>query len=239
MHANSRSITSGQTGPHTQLQARVARHVSSTFLKPITEYNRNAFAHSMATWQQAGKPPLILDAGCGVGLSSHHLALQFPDHFVIGVDQSADRLARGVAWPGPAPANLLLLRADLVDYWRLMQQSGIRLARHYVLYPNPWPKIGHLARRWHAHPVFPCVTKLGGHFECRSNWAIYIDECAAALRQLCGSQVAVESFYPATPITPFEKKYLLSGHELWRCRVTLDALDTSADTAHGVLTSGF
>lgn len=223
MQANSRSITSAQTEAHAQLATRVARHAAATFRKPVTDYNRLAFERSMAAWQQAGARPLILDAGCGVGLSTHHLAMQFPDHFVIGVDQSADRLARGVAWPTAAPSNLLLLRADLVDYWRLLQQAGVRLARQYVLYPNPWPKIGHLSRRWHAHPVFPTVVNLGGQFECRSNWPIYVEECAAALSQLCGKPVAVEPFHPVTPMTPFEKKYLLSGHALSRCSVLLDA----------------
>lgn len=231
MHANSRSISSSQTGPHEHLRARVARHAASHFRKPITDYNRDAFDTSMAAWQGAGGPPLILDAGCGVGLSTHHLALRFPDHFIIGVDQSADRLARGVAWSAATPANLLLLRADLVDYWRLLEQAGVRLARHYVLYPNPWPKIGHLARRWHAHPVFPAVISLGGQFECRSNWSIYIEECAAALTQLCDAPVGVEAFDCAIPITPFEKKYRLSGHGLWRCRIDLNGLVSTAVAA--------
>ena len=231
MQANSRSISSGQTGPHQHLHARVARHAASTFRKPITDYNRDAFDRSMTVWRQAGAPPLILDAGCGVGLSTHHLALQYPGHFVIGVDQSADRIGRGVAWPGAAPPNLLLLRADLVDYWRLLQQAGVQLARHNILSPNPWPKIGHLARRWHAHPVFPTVIQLGGQFECRSNWPIYIDECAAALHQLCAAQVCAEAFQPSAPITPFEKKYLLSGHQLWRCCIDFDALSKRVDAA--------
>jgi hypothetical protein len=54
---------------------------------------------------------------------------------------------------------MVFVRADLVDYWRLLAEAGIGLARHYILYPNPWPKIGHLARRWHAHPVFPFVPR--------------------------------------------------------------------------------
>ena len=221
MHSNSRPISSSQTGMHQQLALRVARHASCTFQKPITDYNRRAFDSSMTIWQRMPVTPLILDAGCGVGLSSHHLAAQFPAHFVIGVDQSADRLARGVDWPHPAPHNLLLVRADLVDYWRLLLDAGVRLARHYVLYPNPWPKIGQLARRWHGHPVMPTIVALGGQFECRSNWPVYVDECAAALTQLTANNVCSEQYEPVSPITPFEKKYLASGHLLWRCRTML------------------
>lgn len=206
---------------HEQLAGLVARHAAHPFRKPVTDYNRRAFEHSMAAWQAAGAAPLILDTGCGVGLSTLNLATQYPDHFVIGIDQSADRLARNTHWDGPEPANLCFVRADLVDYWRLALDAGLRPARHYLLYPNPWPKIGHLARRWHGHAVFPALLQLGGQIECRSNWRIYVEEFAAALNQLSGLEVAAESYTTDTPITPFERKYLASGHSLWRCRATL------------------
>lgn len=217
MQANSSTITSAQIGVHEQLATIVAKHARAEFRKPITDYNRQAFAASMAAWQKAGRAPLILDAGCGVGLSTLHLAASFPGHFVIGVDQSEHRLSRNIIWPGTLPSNFIRVRADLVDYWRLLHAAGVQLARHYILYPNPWPKIGHLARRWHGHAVFPTVIALGGVLECRSNWKIYINEHAAALNQLTGSNACCEQYIAATHITPFEQKYCLSGHSLWRC----------------------
>ena len=165
------------------------------------------------------RSPLILDAGCGVGWSTQRIAEQYPEHFVFGVDQSVDRISRGR--PLPMPENARLIRADLVDFWRLLAESGIRLARHYNLYPNPWPKIGHLARRWQGHAVFPVWRELGGELECRSNWRIYIEEMAQALTLLTGQPVIAEPYETDDPMTPFEKKYLASGHELWRCRVSL------------------
>jgi tRNA G46 methylase TrmB len=223
MQANSRPISSSQNGVHHQLHTVVAKHAATEFMKPIAAYNRAAFDASMAAWHAVGSMPLILDAGCGVGLSTLHLATQFPDHFVIGVDQSMDRLARNTIWHAALPANFICVRADLVDYWRLMHTSGVRLAQHYLLYPNPWPKIGQLARRWHGHAVFPTIVTLGGELECRSNWQIYIEECAAALTQLTGTEVHCEHYIPQTPITPFEQKYLASGHTLWRCRTRVMA----------------
>jgi tRNA (guanine-N7-)-methyltransferase len=237
MHANSRPIISAQTGVHDQLAKLVDRHTASRFLKPVSAYNNAAFEKSIGAWRAAGERPLILDAGCGIGLSTLHLATQFPEHFVIGVDQSADRLARNVAWPGALPSNFVTVRADLIDYWRLMEQAEVYPDRHYVLYPNPWPKKHHLGRRWHGHPVFPTVVALGGYFECRSNWRIYIDECAAALKQMTGIHIETEAYFPvyenvpaaledapalpAPAITPFESKYLASGHPLWRCRMRI------------------
>jgi tRNA (guanine-N7-)-methyltransferase len=234
MSANSTAVHSNQPGIHEHLAALVARHAASPYRKPIADYNRAAFDLAIAGWRAAGQAPLILDAGCGVGMSTLFLARRYPDHFVVGVDQSADRIGRNRQWDGPLPENCMRLRADMVDFWRLLLEAGIKPARQYVLYPNPWPKKGQLARRWHGHPVFPAVVELGGVFECRSNWKTYIDECAAALEQLGAGPVTAQPFSPGRQhgsqdeshdgtITPFERKYLLSGHGLWRCRVDLDA----------------
>ena len=216
MEAASRVIVSAQEGPHRDLAALVGRHLAHPFRKPLLDYNRAAFTVAMAAragWNPTA--PLILDACCGVGWSTLRLAAAHPGHFVIGVDQSLDRLQRGK--PRPLPANAVLVRADLVDFWRLLAGAGIRLARHCVLYPNPWPKIGHLARRWHGHAVFPAWRELGGVVEVRSNWRTYIDEMALALGLLGARSVEAGRFTTDDPMTPFEKKYLASGHALWRC----------------------
>ncbi len=223
MHANSRPVHSNQPSVHEQLQAVVAKHAANDFRKPISAVNLDAFTTSIAAWKSHGDTPLILDAGCGVGLSTRKLAHAVPDSFVIGVDQSADRLGRDIRWAADLPENFITVRADLVDYWRLMLSERIYPQRHYLLYPNPWPKKSQLGRRWHGHAIFPTLVALGGRIECRSNWKIYIDEFASSLHQLSGVAVHPES-YSSTPrdaLTPFEAKYTNSGHALWRCRTEL------------------
>lgn len=227
MHANSRPVSSSQTALHPQLFNLIKRHRVAPFLKPVMPYNQTAFNTFLERWRAAGEPALILDAGCGVGLSTLHLATHWPDHFVLGIDQSADRIDRNTIWAGTVPTNALLLRADLVDFWRLMARAGITVDRHFLMYPNPWPKAAQLARRWHGHAVFPTIVALGGVVECRSNWAVYIEEFSAALRYMDVPDVLVETFSPVTPITPFEKKYLASGHALWRCRSHASPLSAS------------
>jgi tRNA (guanine-N7-)-methyltransferase len=223
MHSLSHPVTSSQPGVHEHLARVVARHASSTFLKPVSTHTQAAFALGFDAWQRSGAP-LIIDAGCGVGMSTLRLAARFPAHFVLGIDQSADRLSRTLHWPGERPANCLLLRADLIDFWRLMHEHRMHPERHYLLYPNPWPKKAQLGRRWHGHPVFPTLVALGGMLECRSNWEIYVEEFGAALRQLTSKAVVTEALPddPAGPLTPFEAKYRRSGHALWRCRLQLE-----------------
>ncbi len=223
MQANSRVPTSAQTGIHEQLATLLDRHRNAPFLKPYADYNRAACDSSLERHQRiAPDAPLILDSCCGVGESSITLAHAFPDHYVIGVDQSASRLARNIDGKANGlPENLDLVRADLVDYWRLLSDAGVRLGRHYLLYPNPWPKIGHLSRRWHGHPVFPAMLELGGVLECRSNWQIYIEEFCFAICRMTDRRPSCEAFLPDTPLTPFERKYLESGHALWRATAVL------------------
>lgn len=215
MQTPSRIVASSQDGIHPRLILELDRHAASPLRSPIAPYSRAAFEQMLAAWD--GRAPLILDTGCGVGMSSVNLARLYPDHFVVGVDKSEDRLERGKPWAGAAwPDNCLLLRADLVDIWRLWDEAKLPLARHYLLYPNPWPKVGHLSRRWHGHAVFPTLVSLGGIIECRSNWQLYVEEFACALNYLTGQPATCEAWHPETPFTPFEKKYLESGHGLWR-----------------------
>lgn len=217
MQANSRIPTSAQTGVHEHLATLLDRHCAAPFRKPYADYNRAAFEASFERRERiAPNAPLILDSCCGVGESSIALARVFPDHYVIGVDQSALRLSKN-SESGTLPPNLDLVRADLVDFWRLMGDAQIRLNRHYLLYPNPWPKIGHLSRRWHGHPVFPAMLALGGVLECRSNWRIYIEEFCFAIDYLKLGAAVCQDYVPEAVQTPFERKYLNSGHPLYRC----------------------
>jgi tRNA (guanine-N7-)-methyltransferase len=225
-YANSRIPASAQQGVHKHLGERVRTHMACPFRKPMADYNRAAFTSALAGW--AGQP-LILDAGCGVGHGTIELARAHPDHWVIGVDRSGDRLLRKKPYPAALlPSNMVFVRADLVDFWRLLADAGLRLARHYILYPNPWPKIGHLGRRWPAHPVFPCIPRLGGVLECRSNWAVYVAEFALALELTLGRPVAWGEFAPSRALTPFERKYRDSGQILYRLSIDLDAVERVA-----------
>lgn len=219
MQHNSRSVISNQTGPHHDLARQVSRALAYPLRKPIAEHTKRSFAQA-AEWFQARQTPLILDSGCGVGISTRQLALQFPTRAVIGVDRSESRLGRD---HGDLPANALLVRADLVDFWRLAHQAGWAPERHYLLYPNPYPKSGHLKMRWHGHPILPTLLALGGCLELRSNWPIYVEEFASAVAQVTGKQSSIAEIFPnGDYLTPFEAKYSQSGQALWRLRVDLE-----------------
>ena len=214
MTSNSKTVQSNQQGIHENLETLVKRHLLSNYRKPIQRHNQQAFQHFLSQTETI-KQPRILDSCCGTGQSTIELAKRYPDHWVIGIDQSEHRLSRVVE----QPKNLLLLQANCEDFWRLCVEASIRFEHHYILYPNPWPKKIHLKRRWHGHPVFPYLAKLSEDLTLRSNWPIYLEEFAESWFWLTGKRYSVESYEPENFMTLFEKKYALSGQALYQLKI--------------------
>ncbi len=209
-----RPVHSNQGGCHPRLETLVTRHLQTPYQRPIADHTRAVF--DRVAQRLTAARSVILDSGCGVGESTAWLARRFPAALVVGIDKSACRLARQPV----LPANAVILRAELKDFWRLCVQAGVRLHRHYLLYPNPWPKATQLGRRWYASPLLPTLLALGGELEVRSNWALYVEEFARALA-LAGIPAWVERLAVSDPISPFERKYQTSGQALYRSRAVL------------------
>jgi tRNA G46 methylase TrmB len=216
MTGHSTGVRSSQTGCHRQLASVVDKHLRFPSRRPVADHTRAAFDAIRGRVEACGKP-LVIDSFCGTGLSTALLARQHPERLVIGIDKSARRLARHA--PEPLD-NYVLVRADCGDFWRLARGAGWRVAYHYLLYPNPWPKPGHLKRRVHGSPDFAALLALGGDIELRSNWQIYVEEFGCALVQ-AGYLPRIERVEPGPGMTLHERKYQRSHHELWRCRCHL------------------
>ena len=213
---NSRIITSNQEGLHEQLDEVVLKHLQHAFKKPYQQHTLDAFKECEKWVEQQGKP-IIFDSCCGVGESTHHLALKHPEAIVLGLDKSADRLSKhGLE----VADNYRLLQVNLNDFWRLAVEANWHLSHHYLLYPNPWPKAKHLQRRWHGSAVFPAILALGGELELRSNWFTYIKEFARAL-ELAGQSSKIQEYHAVDAITPFERKYWASGQASLQLKASL------------------
>jgi len=211
----SREVFSSQEGVHPRLGEVLDRHLSSRWAQPFHRPTVEAF-QALQSLLEDRVDRLVLDSGCGTGDSTRELAKQLPECTVIGIDKSSARLSRtGVTSYPHREKNAVWLRAELSTFWRLAVEAGWQLERHYLLYPNPWPKPGALQRRWHAHPVFPELLKLGGRLEMRTNWEIYALEFAAAMNRALGVQVKPASPPELPVMTPFESKYRNSGHDLY------------------------
>jgi len=221
-------VTSSQTGVHPHLEKHVLRHLEQPWSQPFHLPSSDAYQRLKDEGVLYEDKAIILDSGCGTGKSTQRLAGLFPRHIVIGIDQSNVRLARsGVSCGFFQSGNCILLRAELSTFWRLLLKDGFSPERHYLLYPNPWPKPGHLKRRWHGHPVFPQLLCLGGEIEMRCNWEVYALEFAQAVNLATGADIRPTRIHPDIGISPFEQKYLERGHALFS--VTVPVTETGLD----------
>ena len=223
---DSKAIISNQEGIHEKLDEVVKRHLTHASQKPYQAHTKEAFAQ-MDTLVNAflvanPEGEIILDACCGVGQSTRILAKQNPQALVIGVDKSDHRINRNVEGfdvdDGFNAQNYHLVRADLNDFYRLVKTADWPVSKHYILYPNPWPKSKHLQRRWHGSAVFPQMTSIGQQLILRSNWRIYLAEFqqAAKLVDLQGQIDALPVVDSSLALTPFEAKYQASDQVCWQ-----------------------
>ena len=213
-------VTSKQHGVHPALESCVRKHLESPWLQPLHRPTIETYCLLEQKGVFPAGQPVILDSGCGTGKSTQRLAQKFPGRLVIGVDQSRSRLAKsGMQSNFLCTDNCVLLRAELATFWRLLLESGLSPERHFLFYPNPWPKPGHLLRRWHGHPVFPQLLALGGEIEMRCNWDVYAREFAKASVIATGADISVKIIEPDKGITPFEQKYLERGQPLFSVHI--------------------
>ena len=230
--SGARSVTTNQEGLYKDLERVVRKYAGTRFLRPVADHTREAFSKALDFVEsfyanREGAKDVILDSGCGTGESTLHIAKRFQNIPVIGIDKSAARLDRACSGKAPlstgdAPPNAFWIRAELLDFWRLAldEVNGGRwhIPYHALYYPNPWPKQSEATRRFHLHPIFPTLIKLGEQIELRTNWEIYAREFAEAARVLKETMVGIscEAFMAEQPITAFERKYKEARQQLWR-----------------------
>ena len=200
------TINSKQIGIHNNLERLLHKHRDHAFRAPISATQQQAFQQFLALIDDR---PLLLDAGCGTGLSTVQLSEQYPQHCVIGVDKSLHRLQR-------ASGDAKLLQADLIALWQQCASENMHIDKLFLLYPNPWPKAKHIQRRFHGHAIFPTLLSLCNSIECRSNWKLYLEEMAFAIEVLTGESATVKAITPEKALTRFEDKYCQSNTPVYQ-----------------------
>ncbi|MBU2977326.1 SAM-dependent methyltransferase [Alteromonas sp. C1M14] len=216
---NSRAVISNQTGIHDKLDALVMRYKQSESQRPVSEHTRGAFL-AVEEWLDDWQGDIVLDSCCGVGQSTATIATQYPDCKVIGLDKSAMRVGKHSHYQSGA-ANYAVFRADVNDFWRLAQQGRWSVKKHYLLYPNPYPKRSQIQKRWYGSAAMVDLMALCPNIEVRSNWLLYLQEFAQAAKHY-GLASTLNEVATDTPLTPFERKYRASGQTCWQLNTRLD-----------------
>ena len=201
---------------HQLVERHVAQHTTYLAKRPIAKHTAAAF-QTASEFARSRNAPLIIDAGCGTGRSTLKLAARYPERTVIGVDRSEARLSKS----NDAPANALLLRAELGDFWRLLNDSNdLRVEETYLLYPNPYPKTKMLKQRFQGHASLPSLLHAcGRRLTIRASWRTYLEEFRLAasragelgIRPDLASKGPYELSSIQDPLTLFERKYAAAG----------------------------
>ena len=237
----------------------IAAHTKVAFVE-VKRYANNFFPEGIPnTSSNSDEPGLILDSGVGTGRSSRMLAERFPNDLIIGVDRSFARLSKNddatvtsedndesFVQVVEGQPNVLLVRAELGSFWRLIIEEGWAVKSQYLLYPNPYPKPRRVKSRFYTHPIFPVLLSVGDDIIVRSNWEGYlkefaasasiVSECSETVSMDCAGKpilskpltvdgpnsVVVENEESA--LTLFEKKYYECGEPIYELRVKREYL---------------
>jgi len=220
---DSKVISTNQPGIHEKLTEIVNKHLAHPSKKPYQQHTVDAF-NAVDALVKDHQGEVILDSCCGVGQSTRILAKNNPQAFVVGIDKSAHRITRNADELAKNTEtgnidNFVLIRADLNDFYRLVAKAKWRIKKHYILYPNPWPKAKHIQRRWHGSAVFPEIISLGDEIILRSNWQLYLQEFQQAA-EIAGRKGNINLVVDCQPMTPFEAKYKASGQACWQLAIS-------------------
>ena len=210
---------------HQLVERHVAQHATFLAKRPIAKHTEAAF-QTAAEFARSRAAPLIIDAGCGTGRSTLKLAERHPDHTIIGVDRSEARLSKS----NNAPANALLLRAELGDFWRLLNDTpDLTVEETYLLYPNPYPKTKMLKQRFQGHASLPSLLQAcGRRLTVRASWRTYLEEFRLAV--LKAGELGIRPDLVAKgpyelsdlrdPLALFERKYAAAGVPVYELVLT-------------------
>ena len=183
--------------------------------KPIPEYAKEIKEQIILKNYQN----LIIDCFCGVGESTYKLAQKYPEYLVIGFDKSFNRLKRKNSFKEKSFNNLLLFQSDIFDFYQILKELtekvGLKVIKQYVLYPNPWPKKKNAKKRIYLNNVIPYLFYQACEIEIRSNWGRLLVEFSFSA-EYYNFDYVFEKIVAKNPLTPFEKKYYLSGQNLNR-----------------------
>jgi tRNA (guanine-N7-)-methyltransferase len=124
----------------------------------------------------------------------------------------------------PPRENMILLRANCIDFWRLIWESDLTVESHTILYPNPYPKPKQHTLRWHGQPAFPVLLYIGSSIEVRASWRTYLEEMALAVDEIRATgPLPIEQLFLGEnldmPLSNFEAKYVKAQQPIYRLRI--------------------
>jgi tRNA (guanine-N7-)-methyltransferase len=170
--------------------------------------------------------PLVLEIGCGTGVSTLAMAAAEPDLDVIAVEvykRGLAQLLNGIDRAGIG--NVRLIRGDGVDVLEhLLAPESLTGVR--VFFPDPWPKVRHHKRRLLQPATVALIAdrlRPGGVLHAATDHPGYADQIREVgdaeprLRRLDVDVTAADGELPISvrrPVTKYEGKAQQAGSDV-------------------------
>lgn len=164
-------------------------------------------------WQHPG--PHELDLGCARGKFLVAVAEQFPETRFLGIERQSDRVLR---------ARRKIARLGLRNAWAIQgeiltclreQVPAASVQRVHLLFPDPWPKRRHAARRIFQPEFLRAIERLlqtGGILRFVTDQLEYHRSVAAWWTQEPGWTLQAGEVEPNPwPPTEFQSRFLAAG----------------------------
>lgn len=159
--------------------------------------------------------PLELDVGCGDGAFLLGMAAHYPERNFLGIERLFGRVAKSLRHAtrhSMDNVRVLHLESSYALGWLLPEACASRV---HLLFPDPWPKKKHAARRFVAPDKLAAIHRTlaaGGEFLFKTDHADYFAEStevvdASPLFQRI-DWIPEDECYP---LTDFEKQWIAQG----------------------------
>jgi tRNA (guanine-N7-)-methyltransferase len=160
--------------------------------------------------------PRLLDVGVGNGEATVAWAAAHPDEDVLAVELGRPSLAATL--DAIATVGLTNVRVADADVRDLLARAGPGDLHHVrILFPDPWPKRRHLARRLVDADLARRVAGIlppGGTVHVATDWEAYADHVVAALGTDDRYVVEARAPRPDRPVTTYEGLGLAAGRAI-------------------------
>lgn len=165
--------------------------------------------------------PIEIDLGCGKGSFLLWAATTYPTRNFLGVERllrRVRRVDRKAVRGGLTNVRLVRLEAMYLVS-KLIPEASI--SAYHILFPDPWPKRRHHARRLISADFLADVHRTmtsDGAVNCATDHEEYFEWIQRAFAESARFTEAEPVVLPTEAQTDFEKEFVAAGKPVYRCR---------------------
>lgn len=160
--------------------------------------------------------PLLVDIGVGDGTATRAWARQHPEARVLAIELHRPGLAALLqALEAEGPANVRVTEADALAVLAGLDPGSVSALR--VLFPDPWPKRRHVARRLVDRAFVSRAAELlvaGGTLHLATDWPDYAAHMASMVATEPRFERDRSAGRPDRPVTAYEARGLAAGRTI-------------------------